>query len=57
MGKVILSTKGEEYVHQVDGVEEDFDEDAEESTLNCLQFQELLSVARCTLAELKVSDD
>ena len=30
--------EGEKWVHQVDGDEEDFDEDVEESTLNCLQF-------------------
>ena len=43
----------------MDEDEEDFNEDAEESTLNCLQFQEstILSVMKCTLTQLKVSDD
>ena len=47
------------HVHHVDGDEEDFDEDIENSKVNYFQFQEStrLSVVRCTLAQPKVSDD
>ena len=43
----------------MDGDEEDFDENTEETTLNCLRLREYprLSVVRCTLAQPKVSDD
>ena len=30
--------EADEYVHRVDGDEEDFDEDTENATLNCLRF-------------------
>ena len=36
MEKVILSLK---VIHQVDENEEDFDENTEETTLNCLRFR------------------
>ena len=43
----------------MDGDEEDFDENTEETMLNCLRLREYtrLSVVRCTLAQPKVSDD
>jgi len=52
-------SEGDEYIHQVDGDEEDFVENTEEITLNCLRLREYtrLSVIRCTLAQPKVSDD
>jgi len=51
-------SEGDVYINQVDGDEEDFDENIQETTLNCLQFREStrLSVTRCILAQSKVSD-
>ena len=43
----------------MDEDEEDFNENTEETTLNCLRLREYtrLSVVRCTLAQSKVRDD
>ena len=39
-GEGYPESKSDEYIHQVDGDKDDFDENTEETTLNCLQFRE-----------------
>jgi len=58
-GEGYPESEGDEYIHRVNGDEEDFDENTEETTLNYLQLREYtrLSVVRYTLVQLKVSDD
>jgi len=52
-------SEGDEYIHQVNGDEEDFDENTEKIMLSYFRLREStrLSVVRYTLAQPKVSDD